>query len=228
MPFPAGERYPPKGFPMGRIKPMTDDEKENLRKKALERSEKKKQEVLDANKKEKEKLISQGANPPPPGGGGASGGNGNPGDAPGDSPDSSDPGAGSGGSGAHDPSTARTGNKIPKKQGKNETEIIVDSGKFYAGLPAFSRLFFKAMNNLLKVFNALPFPFEFYIEEMDREESQLFAEAIRPGLEASLPTAGRKHPFIMMGLAFVVGILGKLGMKFKEKKPVEVKEKKVA
>jgi len=110
----------------------------------------------------------------------------------------------------------RIGSQIPKIQ--KETVVTVDSEKFYSGLPAFVRLTFKALNNLLGIFNWLPFPFKLELEEMDKDEANLFSEAIKPGLEAGLPGMGKKHPFILLGWSLVIGFIGKLKASWKPKK----------
>lgn len=191
---------------MGRNAPMSQAEKDNLRRKALDRLAGK----IVKGEKEKTKVATGNDTPSAtrcsvhPGGDGGS-------SCPSCSGNAGlSESGGNGGSGASAIGTeARAGRKISKIE--KPLEVVIDSNKFFNGLPAFSKLLFKAGNNILKIFNLIPFvPFVFEIEEMTTEEASLFAEAVRPGLEIALPGAGKKHPFIMLISAFVIGILGKL------------------
>ena len=192
---------------MPRNQPLSEEEKAHLRALALERSK---------GGTQKKGQVPAASGGDPPSGAGSGSGSGAAGHGAGDDPAHGGGGAAGGGAGGGagaGRAASRVGRKIPRTE--KALEIVVDSGKFFKGLPAFSRLLFRAANNVLKIFNLLPLPFTFEVEDMTPEESELFAEAVRPGLEQSLPSAGRKHPFIMMGAAFVVAVVGKLKAKLK-------------
>lgn len=137
----------------------------------------------------------------------------------------SDSGRVSGGLPGGGANSSRTPSKVGGQISKisKPVEIIINTNAFFEGLPAFVRLTFKAANNLMGLINFIPFiPFELEIEDMNAEEAKIFGEAVKPALEIALPSAGRKHPFIMMGWAFFVGVLGKI--KARWKKPKEKKK----
>lgn len=207
-------------MPLNRL--HTDAEKENLRKKRLDYLAAQKGGAIEKSKKPLvpgSPSAASGGNPTPGGGGvpGSSIG----GLPTGDNPTGGNPGGGVSSGGP----ASKASRKIPKPA-KTETEVIVDKGKFYAGLPAFSRLVFRAANNLIKIFNLIPFvPFYFEVEDMTPDEAEVFSEAVKPGLELALPSAGRKHPFLMMISAFVVAIIGKLKARFKKPRGTDERKK---
>lgn len=185
----------------GLNRPHTPEEIAHLRQVALER--------IESEKNEKGK---KGADNP---GGGSSGrGGAVPGgsDPRGGSP-SGAPGAGAvpgagGVPGGADPggSASKAGRKIQKRT--NTTEVVRNTKDFINGPVA--RLHFKAGNNLLKLFNLLPLPIKLELDELTEEESQIVADAMRPGLEMILPSAGKKHPYLTLAWTGIVAFFGKL------------------
>lgn len=200
--------------------PLTDAEKDHLRKLALERN-------AQNAKSKKEKAESVPGNPPAPGVG-------NPGA--GRVPPAGGPGPGTGGAGAPPPgpgaggpggggSPAGNGGRIPKIQ--KPLEIVVDKNRFLDGLPSLVKLHMKAGANLIKLWNILPLPLKLEIEDLSNEEAELVSDAVKPGLSTQLPNLGKTHPFGMMIYAFAVTIVAKIkarwvGFAKKNKPPIDV------
>jgi len=198
-------------IPLPRREPLTPEEKQHLRDKAKER-------LANGAKKTKESDTSGGDSPAHPSGGGAGGGGDRVPSDGGSLPGGVKPPGGGGGGNDSGGKAPGTGREIPKSSKEPKTEYVIDADKFALGLPAFSRLLFKAVNNCLNLFNALPLPFRLEIDDMTTEESELFAQVVRPGLMKVMPTVAKNHPIKVLVGAFVVGIVAKLKGVWKGKK----------
>ena len=199
---------------MGRGK-FTQAEKDEMSRKATER--------IANKKKEKENKSTSGADPSAVGGGSDPDSGSNRGNNPAGSGSNHDDSSGTGGGGSSDPGTS-SGNsrKIPPKNRiQKPLEVVVSLDKIFDSLPALLRLGFKALKNVLNIFNWFPFPFKIELEDLDKEEAALLAEATKPGIEKIAPELGKKHPIKVLLAALGAAIIAKLKFSLKPRKNKE-------
>ena len=194
---------------------MTEEEKENLRVKALQRIENAKKAKISGAGGD-DNSANKGGDGSIDGGVHKSGG--------GDGKPSGDKSAGAGGRAGDDSKGKAAGRKISKTT--QAVQIIVNQDKFLNGLPWMVRWHLKAAGKLLAIWNILPLPLKLEIEPLDKEEADSVAAAIRPGLEASLPNIGKKWPIWSMVYTLAVVALAKIKATFTWRPKVKVDETK--
>jgi hypothetical protein len=201
--------------PDGRRKPKTQEEKDNLSKKTIERLAREK-----AEKEAKKKTESAS-------------GNGNATHKGFDGADHGGPvtscslcdnygGGGDRGGDHGDKSKTGTGRKIPnpkdpKNRTEQATEVVLDKGKILAGLPSFYILVFKAVNNILKLLNFF-LPLQVLLDDITPQEAELINSIVKPTFEKNLKFMGEDHPYLVCGAVGGVVLVGKLKFLPKKKK----------